>query len=197
MSSGEHRPLQIVYLRHRRNIYEVFLFYMENCQFHFLITWLFLSEQIETFWADGQIGLAEACWSHGDWSLDRRMLQFASGKYIFPVLAASSVCKTQRVIDSLVSSVEQTSGSSFILCKGKKQIEIYLEKNTGKKISLPLCCYIAQPFQQKVISMKIIQLWQILAACWWPGFPRFLRHWGLALKSFVHSCHNTSKSPYL
>lgn len=48
-----------------------------------------------------------------------------------------------------------------------------------------------------VLSMKIIQLCQILAACCWPGFPRFLRHWGLALKGFVQSCHNTSKSPYL
>lgn len=129
---------------------EVFLFYMENCQFHFLIAWLFLSEQIETFWADGQICLAEACWSHRGWSLDHWMLQFASGKYILPVLAVSSVWKRQRVIDSLVSSVEQTLDSGFILCRGNS-FAICFEKILGEKILLLISGFcLAQSFHQKL-----------------------------------------------
>lgn len=46
--------------------------------------------------------------------------QFASGKYMLPVLAVSSVWKRQRVKGSLVSSVEQIS--DFILCRGEKTV---------------------------------------------------------------------------
>lgn len=65
--------------------------------------------------------------------------QFASGKYMLPVLAVSSVWKRQRVKGSLVSSVEQIS--DFILRRGEKTV-----CNVSWKIGVgdPVCCGVSR-----------------------------------------------------
>ena len=136
MSDREHRPFQIVYLMHRRKIGEVFLFYMENCQFHLLITWLFLSEQIEAFWADGQIALAEACWSHRDRSLDHWMLQTVCLRQIHTSSFGSIWCLKETESDRFsgqLSWADLRLGFYTSQSIKKKQFAIYLEKILGKK----------------------------------------------------------------
>lgn len=165
---------------------------MENCQFHFFITWLFLSEQIGTFWADGQIALAEACWSHRDWSLDGWMLQTVCLWQIHASSFGSVECLKETKSERFSG---QLSWAKLRFCTMQREKTICnrswktgelrpVESQGNAGICRLMCwsealppfsgCCIIQPFHRKLTALFFHNTLSNLHS-WWPWFPGF---WG-------------------